>query len=202
MIRNIIFDIGCVLVAFDWENYLKSYGFTTEKEETISRALFGGPMWKELDRGVMSIPEIEDAFVAFAPQYRDDILQVFRKSGECIRQFDYAVPWICSLKERGYRIYYLSNYSDWMIGQTKAALSFLPYMDGGLFSYEAKLIKPDLKIYQALTARYPSILPEESIFLDDSPENINAARSFGMHGIVFESKGQAEAKLEELLKQK
>ena len=196
MIKNIIFDIGKVLVDYDWKTYLKSYGFAAEEEETIAQALFCGPTWKELDRGVMSIAEIEEAFVSHAPQYREDILRVFRHSGSCIWRLDYAIPWICSLKERGYHVYYLSNYSEWMIERTKNALDFLPFMDGGLFSCEAKCVKPEPEIYQALIDRYPSIVPEESVFLDDVPENIDAAKKLGMHGIVFQSKELTEMELE------
>lgn len=200
MIRTIIFDIGRVLVDYDWKAYLKSYGFDPKEEETIARTVFGGPTWKELDRGVLSIPELEDAFVSLAPQYREDILTVFRHSSRCIWRLDYAIEWICALKKRGYRVYYLSNYSEWMIERTRDALDFLPFMDGGLFSCEVGCVKPEPEIYQALLDRYPSIRPEESVFLDDVAENTAAAETFGMHGIVFKSKGQAERELDELLK--
>ena len=199
MIKNIIFDIGRVLVDYDWRAYVHSYGFSPEKEAAIIHALFGRNVWQELDRGALTMDEIREAFVAGAPAYRDDILTVFNNSGSCIVRLDYAIPWICSLKERGYRIYYLSNYSAWMIEQTRAALDFLPYMNGGLFSYEAKLIKPEPEIYRALIDRCPQIVPEESVFLDDMEENVAAAKSFGMNGIVFRNKKQAEAELELLL---
>ncbi len=202
MIKNIIFDIGKVLVDYDWTQYLKSYEFEPEKEAAVAAALFGGESWKELDRGALPLPEIEELFVSGAPQYRDDILRVFRDSGRCIRRLDYAIPWITSLKERGYGVYYLSNYSEFMIEATRQALDFLPYTDGGVFSCDVKLIKPEPEIYQALTERYPSIVPEESVFLDDVAENVAAARAQGFHGIVFSSREQASGELEALLMQK
>lgn len=199
MIKNIIFDIGGVLVGFDWKSYLHTFGFEKEKEEAIADAVFRGPHWQELDRGVFSIPEVVELFVSLAPQYREDIVRVFATAHDCIFPLDYAKPWIRSLKSRGYRIYYLSNYSGYIRDLTREALDFLPLMDGGLFSYEVHQIKPDREIFQSLINRHPEIRPEESVFFDDTAPNIDAARAFGMKGIVFRNKEQAERELEELL---
>lgn len=200
MIKNIIFDIGRVLVDFDWEIYLNGFGFDTKKTEAIANATFAGPVWKELDRAVLTVEEIKEGFVARAPQYREDILKVFEGSYHALGRRDFAIPWIQELKAQSYNIYYLSNYSEWMQERSGDALDFLPYTDGGLFSYEVKQIKPDRDIYQSLIDRYPSIIPEESVFLDDSAENIHAARAFGLHGIIFENEVQAKTELAQLLK--
>lgn len=200
MIKNIIFDIGKVLVDYDWTRYLKSYGFEEEKEKTIAYALFASGIWNELDRGVIPIPELEELFVSHAPQYREDILTVFRNSGSTIKRLDYAIPWIKSLKERGYHVYYLSNYSEFMIDATRNALDFLPYTDGGVFSCDVKLIKPEPEIYRALLEKYHDLIPEESVFLDDVEKNVQGAQAFGIHGIVFQNFEQARAELDLLLK--
>lgn len=199
MIKNVIFDIGKVLVDYDWDKYLKSYGFDEEKEKKIAYALFGSGAWLELDRGALSISEQEALFVSHAPQYREDVLRVFRNSGSCITKLDYAIPWITDLKKQGYGVYYLSNYSEFMINATRQALDFLPYMDGGLFSCDAKLIKPEPDIYRTLLQKYPSIVPEESVFLDDVQANVDEAKKQGFYGIVFLDNVQATAELEELL---
>lgn len=199
-ITNIIFDIGRVLVNFDWNTYLHSFGFEAEKEDAIACAVFTGPFWGELDRGVWTIEQLLDGFVSLAPKYRKEIEDVFAHSEKCISGFDYARPWLQDLKSRGFRIYYLSNYSEWARRRTAEALNFLDLMDGGLFSYEAGLIKPDQAIFEALLKRCPEIIPEESVFFDDTPDNVEAACRFGLHGILFCSQKQAENDLLELLK--
>ena len=73
-------------------------------------------------------------------------------------------------------------------------------MDGGLFSYEVKQVKPEPEIYRSFFSRYPQVLPGESVFLDDRPENIRAAAAFGIEGILFQSREQAANELEALLK--
>lgn len=200
MIKNVIFDIGGVLVGLDWKGYIRKFGFSPEKESAITKALIGGPVWKELDRGVLTMEELLERFMALSPEeYRDDVREVFLKSGAFILKRAYAKQWILTLKEYGYRTYYLSNYSAWMIGESKKALDFLPLLDGGVFSCEVKQIKPDEDIYQSLLTRYPGIVPEESVFLDDTLENIETARRLGFHTIHFRSQEQAETELSQLL---
>lgn len=199
MIRNIIFDIGNVLVGYDWQQYLSGFGFPPDKEAAVARAVFGSNEWNEFDRGVIPIPELEERFVANAPQYRADILRVFRECGKCILRRDYAIPWIQDLKKRGFRVYYLSNYSEFMLAQTRSALDFIPCTDGGLFSCEVKHVKPEPEIFYSLMKRYPAICPEESVFFDDVEKNTRAACALGFHGIVFRDREQAEAALKSLL---
>ena len=73
----------------------------------------------------------------------------------------------------------------------------MQYADGALISYEVKLVKPDRAIYEALCTRF-GIVPENAVFLDDRPENTEAARAFGMQAITVESKTQADAALRAL----
>ena len=114
-------------------------------------------------------------------------------------QFDYAVSWIQELKERGYGIYILSNWSKPAYDACKeTALSFLPLVDGVVFSYKELVIKPDKEIYDIICSRY-DINPAEAVFLDDTEKNIIAAREFGLHGIHFQSYEQGRKELEELL---
>lgn len=199
MIRNLIFDIGNVLAKFGWEDYLRSYNFEPEKETAIAKALFLGPYWKEFDRGALSLDELRSCFVSLAPQYREDVLTVFEHCDQCMSGYDYPIPWLQDLKSRGLHLYYLSNYSEIMLKHTTEALKFLPLMEGGLFSYEVKQVKPDQEIFYSLMKRYPQIRPEESVFFDDSAANVEAARKLGFHGIQFCSKAQAEKSLEALL---
>ena len=86
-----------------------------------------------------------------------------------------------------------------MIEETKQALDFLPVLEGGIFSCDVRQIKPDAEIYRTLMEHYPQITPEESVFLDDSPANVETAKSLGFHGIVFRSYEQAHEELETLL---
>ncbi|RHO85660.1 hypothetical protein DW061_13955 [Ruminococcus sp. AF42-9BH] len=62
MIKNIIFDIGNVLAAFDWEGNLKKFGFSDEEYEAIADAVYRSEDWNEMDRGVMTTEEVIRGF--------------------------------------------------------------------------------------------------------------------------------------------
>ena len=81
-------------------------------------------------------------------------------------------------RDRGYRIYYLSNYSEHLYHATKHLMGFLDIFDGGIFSYKAGCIKPDRHIYRLLLETY-SISPYNALFLDDREENVKAALDIG-----------------------
>jgi putative hydrolase of the HAD superfamily len=110
---------------------------------------------------------------------------------------DYAIPWIKGLRAKGYRVYYLSNFSYKAYVECADALDFLPYADGGILSYLDKVIKPGREIYELLLSRY-GLKAEECVFLDDMEENVEAARRLGFAGIVFRSKEQADEELRQM----
>ena len=70
-------------------------------------------------------------------------------------------------------------------------------MDGGILSCREKVIKPDAEIYRILLSRY-SLKAEESVFIDDTGKNVDAAEALGIHGICFKSRKQAEEELRQL----
>ena len=200
MITTIIFDIESVLAAYDWEGALRRLGCQDETFEAVANAVFRSPDWKEMDRGVLTLEELLQRFIRRAPEYEKEIRQVILDYSYMARQYPYTRPWLKELKERGFRLYYLSNYGEFGVQETQKALDFRKLMDGGLFSYEVQLIKPDRWIYEELLRRY-QICPEEAVFFDDSLPNIETACSLGIHGIHFTGYEDARKKLEALLAQ-
>lgn len=199
MIKNIIFDIGNVLVDYCWKEHIARFGFTGETLERIGDAMMRSPQWNEIDRGVWSNEELLKAFIQNAPELEKEIQLVFSDLSTLVRERPYSVEWIRSLKKEGYRTYCLSNYSYRVETEAAHALSFLKELDGRILSYKVHQIKPDPKIYQTLMERY-GLKAEESVFLDDSPANIETARELGMQGILVTSQEQAVEALDQLLK--
>lgn len=198
MIQNIIFDVGKVLVSYEPEEYMKRLGFSGEKRKRINEAVFENPLWDESDQGLRTTEEFLKAFTANAPDLADEIRTVHRAVGGTIELYPYALEWIQDLKEKGYHIYILSNYSENMFNQTHEKLKFLPMVDGAVFSYAIKLLKPDAAIYDYICETY-HLKPEESVFIDDRSENIEAAEKKGIHGILFHNYEQGKNELKKLL---
>lgn len=198
MIRNIVFDIGNVLTDYRWKEFLQDKGFDEAMVERIARASVLNPAWNEIDRGVWSEEEILQAFIKKDPEIEEEIRLAFADIRGLVTPRDYAIPWVRELKEKGFFVYYLSNFSHKAQMECAEALTFIPFTDGGILSYREKLIKPDPAIYKLLLDRF-GLKAEECVFLDDVLQNVEAARECGLYGIRFETKEQAEAELKALL---
>ena len=197
MIRNLIFDIGNVLTDFRWKEFLQDKGFDEEMIARIAAASVQNPLWCEFDRGTWTEEELMQAFVKEAPLLEKELHLAYDDIHGMVTPREYAIPWLQELKSKGYGVYYLSNFSKKAEVECSECLNFLPYMDGGILSYQEKLIKPDPAIYTLLLERY-GLVAEESVFLDDTLANVEAARKLGIHGIWFQTKEQAEEELKRL----
>lgn len=190
MLKTIIFDIGNVLARFTWKEHFASFSFDPEISKRLAFATVLSDDWKELDLGVLSEEAIINLFVENDPGIEKEIRQVMADTKAMLTRCDYAIPWIASLKEQGYQILFLSNFSQKTLRECDHAMDFLSHMDGGVFSYKVNLIKPDPAIYQYLLSKY-DLIPSECVFLDDTLPNIKAAQALGIHGIHFQNFNQA-----------
>lgn len=200
MIKAVIFDIGNVLVDFIWEKVFHEFGLEGDAFETLANATVRHPAWLELDRGGITKEEAIEIFLKEAPEYSSYIERIYEDLRSMLQQYDYTIPWINELKERGYKVYLLSNWSKPAYEACyDNELNFIPLVDGAILSFQEHLVKPDAKIYDLICKRY-AIEPEEAVFLDDTIKNIESARAYGLQAIHFQSYEQARAALEELLK--
>ena len=182
MINTVIFDIGNVLMRFKWKPFAEKY--FGERAQEVSSVIWASGWWNELDRGVLTPEEVVENAVELNPDYADEIRFSFENVGECASRLDYAVPWIEELKAKGRRVLYLSNYSHFYIGKRPDVLDFLTHMDGGVFSCDAHMVKPEPAIYNFIAQKY-SLNPSECVFIDDKPVNCVLARKCGFNAIVF-----------------
>ena len=194
MIKNIIFDIGNVLAAWSWREFYESFQYSPDVTERLARATVLSPLWEEFDRGAMDEEALLDKFIENDPGLEKEIRRVRENIHDMLGRYDYAIPWLQDLKGKGYKVYYLSNFSRKAHQECAHVLDFLPLMDGGILSYQEKLIKPDPAIYQLLLRRY-GLKAEECVFLDDTKKNVEEAVRQGMAGIVFYSRELAVEKL-------
>lgn len=197
MIRNIIFDVGNVLVEFRWEDTMRDHGFRGERLERLRRATLGSAMWDELDRSALSDDEILAGFISNDPEIEADIRLMWQYNGEMIRCYDDTWDWICGFREKGYHCYILSNYSAYTYRLTREQLAFETLMDGSLFSFQVNQVKPEREIFESLLERF-SLKAQECVFIDDNRANVEAAKALGFSGVVYESREQAGEELKKL----
>lgn len=198
MIKNIVLDVGRVLVAWQPKQKWREWGFSDELIAEFSEKLFDSGVWNEADRGVLSDDEFYALAAKLVPQYEKELHYFWEHIDEAIWQLPYAREWIRGMKDAGFQVYILSNYGNWTYEKTKeSALNFLDDVDGAIFSYQVKQIKPNPDIFQTLFEKF-SLKPEECVFLDDLPANIEGAKKAGMHGIVFTELEDALAELKKI----
>ena len=198
-IKNVIFDIGEVLVDFAWREHMRTHlGFSEEAIAVLGEKWIGAPLWQELDRGALSETEVIERAREAVPEYAAEIQRFWDNPDGIVVCREQSAPWLSSLKERGYGVYLLSNYPKSLFEIHIKDFAFVPYTDGRVVSCYEKVMKPDARIYQILLDRY-SLKADECVFIDDREENIAGARAAGMHGIVFHDIEQAMSELEEML---
>ena len=177
MIKNVVFDVGKVLVEFDWQGCFDTLNFSPEAYEKVAHATVLSELWNEFDRGRMPEEDILEGFLKKAPDCEPEIMRFWNNIGNSIKRYDYAFAWIRKLREQGYRVYLLSNYPRRLYFQSMEELAFVEEVDGAVFSYEVQSVKPEP---------------------DDNRANIIAANQLGMATIHFHTKSQAEEELRSL----
>jgi FMN phosphatase YigB (HAD superfamily) len=181
MIRNIVFDLGNVLISFRPAEYLKKNNYPPEIRKTILADIFGSQEWLLLDKGEISLEEAVERISGKSTLKREEIALIFKLRTDIMFPLESNASVLPGLKEKGFRLYYLSNFPADIFGEIKNRNGFFVYFDGGIISAEVKHSKPDLTIFNIFFERY-NLKPEESLYIDDIEVNIEAARTTGMKG--------------------
>lgn len=195
-IRTVVFDIGKVLADFVWREYLVSLGYEPKVQEILANAIFLDPMWNERDRGAYPEEYYVEAFKKNAPGYEKQIEEVFAGIQDAVVEYPFSVDWVRSIKKQGYQVLLLSNYAEVSFRYARERFESLGLADGGVISYEEKVVKPDKRIYEILLERY-HLIAEETLFLDDLEANVKAAEALGIHTIHVTSHENAVQELKE-----
>ncbi|MDO4616204.1 MAG: HAD family phosphatase [Lachnospiraceae bacterium] len=198
MINTIIFDIGNVLMKFDFFPMLNRLFEAQSVRDAIVDTFFTSGNWNQLDLGLAEEEEFLQAAIRTSPELEKEIRRTFEHIPETLVKEEFAAPWILDLKKRGYRVLFLSNYSRPVMKMGPQALEFLPLMEGGVFSCDVHLCKPDPAIYKALKDKYELDF-STCVFLDDTLPNLEAANAQGLRTIHVQNHEQAAKELEQLL---
>lgn len=201
MIKNIVFDMGNVLVAYDEDLTCRQFMEEgTEEYGRVKAAVFGSQEWVLLDMGVISEEEGLRRMKNRLKMDRERELaeKCFRHWHEfCMWTIPGAAEVIRELKGRGYGIYLCSNASVRLLTCYPQVIPAVDCFDGILFSAEEKLIKPQRELYQRFFERF-GLRAEECFFVDDQPVNIEGAAACGMQGCCHEKAEDASTLRREL----
>lgn len=186
-INTIIFDLGGVLI--DWNpRYL--YRKIFQKEEEVSWFLENicTMEWNvEQDAG-RSFAEATELLVSRHPEYEEPIRAYYGRFHESFNgPIHDTVEILRQIKEKKHhKLLALTNWSAEGWSFALDTFPFLQWFEGIVVSGQEKTRKPFPEIYELLCKRY-SVSPEEAVFIDDNPENVEGANKCGITGIHFKS---------------
>jgi 2-haloacid dehalogenase len=186
-IKAIIFDLGNVLI--DWNPaYVFDPMFDDEERKKYFFQNICTSDWNEEQDAGRPIKQATEELVAKHPEWKEYIEAFYSKwtdmLGGPILQ---SVEIFRELKDKGqYKLYALTNWSAELFPRALERYDFLHWFDGRVVSGEEKMRKPYPKFYQVLLDRY-SLIPEQTLFIDDNHRNIKAAEELGIVSIHFQS---------------
>ncbi len=184
MIKNIILDMGNVLLRFDPEVSLNAYVETAEDKSIIRKELFEGPEWILGDYGTITNAQRYEPVSKRVPQRLHKQLKNCVEHWDiCMEPIDGAMNFCEYIRQKGYGIYVLSNACS-LFYTYFPRFAEVSYFDGVMVSSDVHMIKPEAGIYDLFLHTY-HLIPEECLFIDDRPENVEGAQKANINGFIF-----------------
>jgi len=191
-IKNIVFDLGGVLIHFNPRDYIDTIFADRQARPYELIPMCHTQAWREMDRGTLDADGVANALQG---QFNSaDVAHFIRHMPalHVLRPGAFALA--KRLKARGYRLYILSNMAKPGHEVVKALPGFLELFDGAVFSHEVRLVKPEPAIFHHLLTTF-GLKAAECFFLDDSAHNIEAAKKCGLQGLLYDDDKAVESAL-------
>ena len=182
MIKNIIFDLGNVLLKFQPSEFLLR--FTDDKEyiEQFIAKIFRSKIWMDLDRGTLSLEEAKINFITKYPKEEAFLTLFFNQWMDMLTPIEENINVLKDLRNLRYKTYILSNFIKETYTYIEQKYNIFQLFDGQIISGVEKTIKPEKQIYLKLLSRY-QLVPEESLFIDDVLSFLKPAKKLGIKTI-------------------
>ena len=201
MIKNLVFDLGNVLIEWNSEKILTYFETEKVRRQVLRQAIFESGVWHQTDKGELSLKEAcEEVLAQLDASYHSVVKNIFYHWYEVVHVYS-------DLQERirlwanqgGYRIYILSTTCEIFYHIEKAGLlPIYPLLSGYILSSEVGVVKPEAEIYQKLLKKY-NLNPVESVFIDDIQANLDTAAELGFETILSTSETENIRAMETLL---
>ncbi|PUU94104.1 HAD family phosphatase [Halanaerobium sp.] len=200
MIKNIVFDLGNVLLEFDPESYLDELGYSDDLKSQLITEIFETEEWLQLDRGTISQKQAVEKWQQRNPDLADKIAEVMAEWEKILTLKKDSLEILKSTAQKNYNLYILSNFHQQAFDYISSKYDFFKYFDGRVISADVNLIKPEAEIYDHLLNKF-NLKAEETLFIDDSKANIEAALKKGIRVIHFKDAESLDEELKLYLKE-
>lgn len=186
--KNIILDIGGVLLNIDDDVLVRFLNKNMKEIKELNKIVYEDKRWNECLLGNISHQEYLEQLIVEYPKYKNEIEKMLlpEYQTDILPPYEETINYIYKLKKEGYCIYFLSNLTEVSYYYLKNKLKILDDFNGGIFSWKEHLLKPDAKIYELLIKRY-GLDKNETIFFDDTLNNVIAASGIGIKSIQYKN---------------
>lgn len=199
MTDTILYDFGAVIMDWNPHYLYDEYFQDKDKSEWFLSNICTGTWNSQMDAGKPLVQGTEE-LVAKYPEWEKEIRMYY---GEWTRMIPGCIPgmvdFVTDFKKRGFKAYGLSNWSAETFSWVKNKFPVFSLLDGIQLSGEIKINKPDSRFFELAIDQF-GLIPENCVFIDDNPANLEAAARFGIRGIQFRNADQARAEMESILK--
>ena len=196
-IRNIVFDIGNVVVRWDPILIIERTFERSDQTELLRDAIFGHPLWLSLNRGEVTEAEAKRVY-ARELGLPDDVLEKLFfhiKDSQSLRED--TIELMAKLQAQNYRLFALTDNVHEIVRYLKEAYSFWKMFENATVSAEVGALKPSAEIFHHLLSTN-GLAAEQTLFFDDVPKNVAGAKQIGMQAFVFDNAASAITDLRSL----
>ena len=192
--KNILFDMGNVLVTYNPEWVIRRYTEDEELIREVKNIVFNSQEWFLLDAGLIEEEKAERNWMERLSS--DKARELAHLSFQNWHLYNMKVipgtaEIIRALKENGKEIYLLSNASMRLLSIYKEVIPAVECFSGIFYSATHKCVKPQDIIYKRFLKEY-SLNPSDCFFIDDLEDNIIAAKEAGINGAIMSTKTAKE----------
>lgn len=193
-IKNIVFDVGNVIVRWAPLDITRLTFVEREDHEQLAKAIFQSQTWADLNKGRISETEAKAEYQQRLGLSEQECEQLFYYVKQTQRLIAGSSELIQRVKSAGYGVYALTDNVHEIVSYLKSTYSFWPLFDGAIVSADVGMLKPQPEIYHSLLSKF-ELIAAETVFIDDMLYNVEGATSVGMHAIQFENAAQCEKEL-------
>lgn len=181
MIKNLVFDIGGIIIDDSVNNIAKILNIDCDKANKIYKMAFGKE-FKECMKGNISLDNHLKSVIKNNQEYTKELNLILTPENFpiSIPLYSDTIDLIKKLHGK-YNIYFLSNIVKESYEYLKPILN---EFDGGIYSFKEGCVKPEKEIYLKLIDKF-KLKKEETLFFDDRSSNINSANYLGIKGILY-----------------